>query len=158
MTRCRRILSGLMMLSALAMPMPAPAGEPPAMLRAETQMPFPEAMAQLQQAIESNGYRFSRVQRVDYGLGKRGYQVPPYRIVFFGDPEEVRFLSVVRPDLIPFLPMRILIYEKQGGTVVMTTPNPLKLGELYRARQTVPVFEKWHRDLRRILQDATRDE
>ncbi len=111
----------------------------------------------LQRAIEANGYRFSRVQRVDCGLRTRGYNIPPYRIVFFGKPEQIRFLSVAPPELLPFLPLKIIIYQ-QGDNVVLLAANPSILASFYRGKDVAGVFATWGRDIRKILTDASRSD
>lgn len=121
----------------------------------ETAAPFPEAMANLQASIASNGYTLSRVQRVDYGLNKRGYQTEKYRVVFFGKPEEIEKLSGDFPQLAPFLPLKITIREKED-TVEMVAINPQRLTRLYPDAELQPTFKRWHKDVRKILDDAAR--
>lgn len=156
MCSLQRMLPVFLLITAISFPISAVATEP-TMLRVETSDPYPEAMMRLQRAIEANGYRFSRVQRVDYGLRRRGYHVPPYRIVFFGKPDEMRFLSAARPDLLPFLPLKIIIYE-DGDKVIIMAANPAKLGQLYRGPEVAGVFLNWRRDLHKILNDAVKVE
>ncbi len=152
----RRILAGLA-LCVMSLYFAVASASDSAMLHAQSQDPYPEAMMKLQRAIEANGYRFSRVQRVDYGLRKRGYDIPPYRIVFFGKPEQIRFLSVAQPELLPFLPLKIIIYQ-EGDNVVLLAANPSTLARFYRGKDVAGVFETWGRDIRKILADASRSD
>ncbi len=144
-------------LVALLSVSPAPRADEPSMLRAVSTEPYPETMMRLQSAIEANGYRFSRVQRVDYGLRRRGYDVPPYRIVFFGNPADVRFLSVVQPQLLPFLPLKIIVYE-DGEKVVLLAADPTRLAQFFPASNTVALFNVWRRDIEKILRQASQSE
>ena len=74
------------------------------MVRSE--MSFPEAMSVLQEAIDKRPYKISRVQRVDIGLTKSGYATDKYRVVFFGDINELNLLSEQYPELVPYFPDR----------------------------------------------------
>ncbi len=135
----------------------AASAEEPAMLVVQSPDSYPEAMMKLQRAIEANGYRFSRVQRIDYGLRKRGYDIPPYRIVFFGKPDQIRFLSVAKPELLPFLPLKIIIYQEHDR-VTLLAASPSRLAEFYKGQDIAGIFASWDRDIRKILADASRSE
>jgi uncharacterized protein (DUF302 family) len=104
-----------------------------AMLHSQSLDPYPKATIKLQRAIKANGYRFSRVQRVDYGLRKRGYNTTPHRIVFFGNREPVRFLSVAQPELLPVLPLKIIIHE-DGDNVILLAAHPSRPAGFHRGR------------------------
>ena len=80
-------------------------------LRASCDMPFPEAMVLLQDAIASHGYTVSRVQHVDKGLRNFGYETGLYRIVFFGRPQQMAIVRENHPGLIPYLPLKIMLFE-----------------------------------------------
>jgi len=127
----------------------------PRMYIRETSKPFPETMADLQNAIAENGYQLSRVQRVDYGLTRRGFQSDKYRIVFFGKAQEIARLSEAFPHLIPFLPLKFTILEKENGSEIAAI-NPIRLAQLYPEPELQPTFERWQRDVVKILDDATR--
>ncbi len=72
------------------------------LLMARTDLEFPEAMATLQRSIAEHGYRVSRVQRVDYGLTRRGFKTDRYRVVFFGKADETSQLVRKHPEMIQF--------------------------------------------------------
>jgi len=127
----------------------------PRMYVRETSKPFPETMADLQNAIVENGYQLSRVQRVDYGLINRGFKSDKYRIVFFGKAQEISQLSDAFPQLIPFLPLKFTILEKENGSEIAAI-NPVRLAQLYPEPELQPIFERWQRDVVKILDDATR--
>jgi hypothetical protein len=77
-----------------------------------SQLSFPQAMTVLQQTIRDNGYMVSRVQRIDTGLTKSGYKTDKYRVVFFGNLQEVRKLSDQYPQLIAYLPLKLAIFAE----------------------------------------------
>ena len=86
-----------------------------------TSLPFPEAMAALQQIIKAQGYRVSRVQRVDIGLTKSGFQTDKYRVVFFGKVADVREISKQYPELITSLPLQIAIFAENEDTLLLAS-------------------------------------
>ena len=119
---------------------------------------FPEAMAELQRAIADQGLVVSRIQRVDYGLRRRGYDTGNYQVVFYGRPIEIKTLAESHPSLIPFLPLKITIYEDvQTEETVLVAINPSKLSNLYKAADLKVPFNRWEAELRVILDTATRD-
>jgi uncharacterized protein (DUF302 family) len=115
--------------------------------------PFPEAISSLQEAIRNNGYTVSRVQRVDVGLTASGFQTAEYRIVFFGKADEVRRLSAAYPELIPYLPLNIVMFAEGDDTLLLTT-NPLKLAEFFDKPELRVQFARWEKDVRAIIDGA----
>jgi uncharacterized protein (DUF302 family) len=111
---------------------------------------FPEAMNAVQQAVVANGYELMRVQRVDIGLNKSGYKTAEYRIVFFGKKEEIKKLSAKHPTLIPFLPLKLIVFAEGDETIVLGA-NPAKLVSFYPDKKLEPYFLRWEKDYRKIL-------
>jgi len=106
---------------------------------------FPETMLRLQEVIKEHGYKLSRVQRVDIGLTKSGYQTDKYRVVFFAKHDEFRWLIQNHPELIPYLPFKIAIYA-EGKDTILTAYNPdilfkPKSGKLRK------IIKQWDKDL-----------
>lgn len=125
------------------------------LLMARIARPFPEAMNALQETIRAKGYTVSRVQRVDIGLTSSGFQTAEYRLVFFGVPEEIRNLSKDHVELIPYLPLDIVIFAEGDDTIVLTT-NPQQLGEFFDKPELRRVFGRWEKDVRAIFDSLTR--
>lgn len=111
---------------------------------------FPYTMSKLQNAVVKEGYQLIRVQRVDIGLTKSGYKTAEYRIVFFGKKKEIRKLSKKHPTLIPFLPLKIVIYAEGDDTILLST-NPAKLKSFYPDKSLAPYFSRWEKDFRAIM-------
>ena len=111
---------------------------------------FPETMATLQIAIADQGYKVSRVQRVDVGLTARGYKTDKYRIVFFGKPDEIDRLSQTHPELIPYLPLKIAIFAENNETIVVSS-NPMVFADLYQDDRLKPIFSRWEKDVIKIM-------
>lgn len=117
--------------------------------------PFPETMNSLQEAIREHGYTVSRVQRVDVGLTSSGFQTAEYRVVFFGKPDQIHALSGRYPELIPYLPLNIVIFAEGDDTLILTT-NPHKLADFFDKPALHAQFSQWEKDVRAIFDDVGR--
>lgn len=111
---------------------------------------FPETMVSLQSAISKTGYKISRVQRVDIGLTKSGYQTDKYRVVFFGKADEIKQLSEELPDMIPYLPLKISIFSEQNDTIVIAN-NPVILASYFEGAPK-KLFNQWYKDIKTIFE------
>lgn len=121
------------------------------MMMIRTSQSFPEAMAELQAQIKSQGYVVSRVQRVDIGLTKSGYKTDKYRVVFYGKPEEVRMLSRQYPQLTAYLPLKISIFAEERDTILVTA-NPQHLRKLGDEKLGA-IIDGWEKDLVTIFRN-----
>jgi len=116
---------------------------------------FPEAMAKLQSVLKTQGHTLSRIQRVDLGLERHGYKSDKYRVVFFGRTKEIQRWSKQYPELIPFLPYKIVIFAEEEDTLLVAA-NPEHL--LPAAEKKLqPMLRRWHGDLRRIFRDMGKE-
>ena len=149
MSRARAF--GLTVLLALWLA-PAAAEE---MMMVRLARPFPEAMSVLQQAITEHGYKVTRVQRVDVGLTSRGFATAEYRVVFFGKADEMQRLPERFPDLIPYLPLKIVLFA-EGETTLALTFDPTVLAAAYAQPALGDQLRHWERDLRSILDQYAR--
>ena len=122
------------------------------LLMARSPHAFPEAMLALQTSIHAHGYTVSRVQRVDVGLKRSGYQTDKYRIVFFGKADEVRQLLQRHPQLAPYLPLKITLFAEQDDTL-LTTFDPQMLRRLVPEPDMVAQLNHWEQDVLAILDD-----
>lgn len=116
-----------------------------------SQLAFPEAMTVLQQSIRENGYQVSRVQRIDIGLTRSGYKTDKYRVVFFGDLEEIRKLSGQHPELIAYLPLKIAIFAENDETILLSSSFKHLL-PFYTSADLLASFDHWETDIQRILE------
>lgn len=147
----RRLACVVVAVSALALSTVAAADE---LLMVRSDRSFPEAMNQLQQIILDHGYRIARVQRVDIGLTSSGYPTAEYRIVFFAKPEEMTTLPARHPELLPYLPLKIVVFAEGESTLALTN-NPAILGEFFDDASLRRQFRHWERDVRSILDALT---
>jgi uncharacterized protein (DUF302 family) len=111
---------------------------------------FPEAMNTLQQAIVDQGYELIRVQRVDIGLTKSGYQTAEYRIVFFGKRDEIHEITGKHPDVIPYIPLKLVIFAEGKDTLILGT-NPRFFDTLFPKEGLSGQFQRWEKDIKAIL-------
>ncbi len=142
----RRFLALCLLLAGLQGP--ASAEE---LLMVRINRTFPEAMNSLQQVVQDMGYTVARVQRVDVGLTASGFETAEYRIVFIGKSAEIRELSATYPELIPYLPLNIVVFAEGDDTLVLAT-NPLKLGEFFSQPPLQRYFARWEKDIRSIFE------
>lgn len=119
-------------------------------LRVSCDLPFPEAIVLLQDAIVSHGYTVSRVQHVDMGLRKFGYETGLYRIVFFGRPQQMSMVRENHIGLIPYLPLKILLFE-DGVYVVASAMEPVTLAALFDNSEIQKLLDSWQKDLMMIM-------
>ena len=134
----------------LALMLFAPAAPADELLMVRTERPFSDAINDLQIAIQDHGYRVARIQRVDVGLASGGYATAEYRLVFFGKPEEMREIEDRYPELLPYLPLKIVIFA-EGESTLAVTHSPALLGDFYREPALRRQFQRWDRDVRSIL-------
>lgn len=120
------------------------------LIMVRTPQTFPEAMASLQQAIQDHGYTVARIQRVDVGLASSGFKTAEYRVVFFGRINEQRAITAKHPELLPYLPLKIVIFAEGDSTLVLTN-SPALLGTFFRDSDLGRQFQHWERDVRSIL-------
>ncbi len=121
------------------------------LLMARVPMTFPEAMLKLQNTIKKYNHTLSRVQRVDIGLTAKGYKTDKYRIVFYGQADEIRQLADKYPQLIPYLPHKIAIFAEEEETMLVAI-NPEMLFQTDDPKLQA-IMKKWHKDLQLILKD-----
>lgn len=111
---------------------------------------FPSTMIELQEAIRLQNYTLSRVQRVDIGLQKSGFKTDSYRIVFFGRTAEIERLRLEYPQLIPYLPLKIVIFAEDEETLLVSL-NPQQLMQMFPEPALQKIFARWQGDVVNIL-------
>lgn len=149
MNRYRRYLAGL----AVALSLMAGQVAAQNMLMVRTSEKFETTMAILQQTLAEYGYAVAHVQRCDGGMADFGYKSDFYRVVFFAKVDEVRRLSAKYPELVPYLPLKILLFAEKDETVLVAL-NPLELARRYPTRELQVQFKRWHSDIDAILQEV----
>lgn len=143
----KRLLATFILVALAAATVSATADE---LIMIRVSQPFPEAMNTLQKAIVDQGHTISRVQRVDVGLTAMGYETAEYRVVFFGHPDEMRELPARYPELVPYLPLKIVIFAERSESIVFAL-NPSQLGAFYADPPLKQKFAQWEKDVREIF-------
>jgi uncharacterized protein (DUF302 family) len=123
------------------------------LLMIRTNLSFPEAMLALQNAIATRGYKITRVQNVDLGLTKTGYQTDYYKVVFYGKAEEIAQLTAKHPELIPYLPLNVAIFAERNDTLLVTN-RPGVLADFFPDPELKSVFMRWEKDLTDIVNEV----
>lgn len=139
----------------LALMLFAPAAPADELLMVRTERPFSDAINDLQIAIQDHGYRVARIQRVDVGLASGGYATAEYRLVFFGKPEEMREIEDRYPELLPYLPLKIVIFAEGNSTLALAY-NPAILQTFFGIDPLQTRVRRWERDMHSILDQLAR--
>jgi len=121
------------------------------LLMVRTKQNFPEAMLKLQDTIRNNNYSISRVQRIDIGLTKSGYETDKYRIVFFANKNEVSVISDKYPHLIPHIPWKIAIFAEQQDTLLVSA-DPMQFSDKKHPGAD-KYLNKWKKDIKKIFNE-----
>lgn len=119
------------------------------LMMARTKQSFPEAMLKLQETINKLNYTNSRIQRIDIGLTKSGYETDKYRIVFFGKEKEIDFISNKYPHLIPHIPWKIAIFAEQQDTLLVSADPMQFKNDKYPGADKY--LSQWKKDIQKIM-------
>ena len=114
---------------------------------------YPEAMSALQTAISAHGYKITRVQNIDVGITKTGHTIDYYKVLFYGKPDEMLALTREHPELIPYLPLNIVIFAENTNTLVVTN-RPGMLKDFFPDPTLKPMFMRWENDLIEIFDEV----
>lgn len=120
------------------------------LLMVRIERPFDDAINDLQLAIQEHGYQVARIQRVDVGLASGGYATAEYRLVFFGKPAEMREIEDRYPQLLPYLPLKIVIFA-EGNSALALSYNPALLQTFFKIDPLQSCIQQWEKDIRSIL-------
>lgn len=134
----------------LALLLAAPLARADELIMVRSERPFTDAINNLEIAIQDHGYKIAHIQRVDVGLASGGYKTAEYRLVFFGKPEEMRDIEQRYPQLLPYLPMKIVIFAEGDSTVALAY-NPAILQTFFKIDALQPTLRRWEKDIREIL-------
>ena len=145
--KIRKYFSRLLIIAVMILPTLSQADD---LIMRRIPADFPETMIALQASVVKQGYRMSRVQRVDIGLTSSGYDTAEYRIVFFTRPDQLDMIETEHPDMIPFMPLKITLFA-EGDETIMVTLNPLKFNEYFPDAGLGELFATWEKDIIQIF-------
>jgi len=120
-----------------------------------SQNDFPDTMTKVQQELADKGYRISRIQALDQGLGKAGYTIDRYRIIFFGDTLDFDIVQQRYPEYSVFLPLSITVYEENDKTYLLGMPFNM-LARVTREREFQAMVSRWRSDVDDVIDKAAR--
>ncbi len=103
-------------------------------------------------SLEGHGYTVAHEQRCDGGLKNFGYQTDYYRVIFFGKPDEVRYLSNTYPEFIPYLPLKLAVFA-EGDQMLAVSFNPEIYGRFFPQEELKIQFARWKADLDSVMAD-----
>lgn len=147
--KCLRNL--LLALALLGMSLPAQAIITGELIMLRSEKPFDQAMASLERAITKQGYSVTGMRRVDQGLAKSGYKSDKYRVVFFEKVDEFNTLTDKHPELLPYLPLKIVVFAEAGETLLVTA-DPDTFNDMFSDPRLKELFHQWHIDVVNIIQ------
>jgi uncharacterized protein (DUF302 family) len=110
-------------------------------------------MAVLQETIRKHGQVVSRVQRVDIGLTTFGYKTDKYRVVFYGELDDIREVTNQYPELVSYLPLKIAIFAEGDETLLLASSFE-HLREIYPSATMQSRFDRWEKNVREILEEV----
>lgn len=122
------------------------------LLMVRTHMPFEYAMDEVQTLLEEYEYKIAHTQRCDGGLTDFGYQSDYYRVIFFGKIEEVRSLTEKYPQMVPFLPLKMLVFAEKNETVIVAL-NPQSLSDYINDQPVKIQLQRWRNDILSIFNE-----
>lgn len=121
-------------------------------LMARSHNKFDVTLEAAKKSLAEHGYTVSHIQRCDGGLKSFGFTTDPYRLLFFGKPEEVRSLTKKYPEIIPYLPLKLAVFA-EGDDVLVAIFNPEELAKLFKNDELKIQFLRWKSDFVSILND-----
>jgi len=151
----KTLIALTLLLTSLALPLSVSAADDDGpLLMARSHDNFETAMAMLKNSIQEHGYAIAHVQKCDGGMKKFGYNSDYYRVVFFGKADEVERISKASPVMIPYLPLKIVIFAEEDRTV-LTALNPNNLAAYFTDDAAMQKqLGAWETDLRAILREV----
>ncbi len=120
------------------------------LMMARSKLPFSEAETELKAQIEAHGYTVSSAKRIDIDLVAIGMSEGAYRVIQFGKPAEIKKLARMHPEMIPFLPLQIVIFAEWEETLFVTL-SPNFYAQIATQSDLVPIYTRWAQDLGSIL-------
>ena len=93
-----------------------------------------ETVEKLEKALQAKGIKLFAVIDHSGEAEKAGMQMPPTKLLIFGNPKAGTPLMLAAPSIAIDLPLKILISQDRDGAVLMSYNSP----EYLQARHSVP--------------------
>ena len=146
---------GVAVWIALSCLMVPPGRADPLFLRATKQIAFQSALDDLALAINNHGYIPTKIQPIDQGLRDKGYEATDYKLIFFGDKEQVDQVLAVNPDAAMLLPLKIILY-REGDVVIAIAPSMEMWKGVFGGEALNLMINQWQKDVLSILHEFSR--
>ena len=124
-------------------------------VRASKQAKFPEVVDAITQAALNQDYQLVKVQEVDRALVKRGFDDPGVRILFIGNPVQVRRAIELDVQLLALLPLRLTL-KREGEEIEVSSDDLAPWAAQATNPESRKLVESWQADLRTMLDDFSR--
>jgi uncharacterized protein (DUF302 family) len=120
-------------------------------LTATRQSAYRSALDDLTVAITNHDYTLIKIQPVDQGLRRKGYKTSDYKVLFFGNLQQVNEVLKTSPEASVLLPLKIMLYRR-GDTIIASAPS-MKMWKGVFGKTLDPIIDHWERDVQSILRD-----
>lgn len=107
-------------------------------------------LSHLQTVLEDEGFTFLRIQNVDKGLAAKGFDRPPYKLIFFGNRRQFERARRIDPRVTPYLPLKVTVYQGPDGDTHLSVVDPAVVGRMFNPGLQ-NLFRKWSEAMTRIL-------
>ena len=121
-------------------------------MSAEKHTSYQPALDDLSAAILDHGYTPIKIQPVDQGLRKKGYDASDYKVIFFGKKSQVDKVLAIHPAAAVMLPLKIILYHK-GDVVVASAPRLEMWKGVFHKKAINDMIDQWQKDLAGILKE-----
>lgn len=125
-------------------------------LTARTTLDFDQTMAEIKLGLVEQGYKIAHIQKCDGALERLDYDSDFYRVILFGEIEQVRSITNEYPELANLFPMRITVFAA-GSETVISAVNPLDLFKIVDNERLAPLFTQWQQDITQLF-DRVREQ
>jgi len=115
---------------------------------------FDNTMILIKEKLDDYGYKVAHIQKCDGGLSDSGYKTDFYKSIFFGKFEEMRHLTKIHPEIIPYVPLKIAVMQ-ETDSVVMVAINPQTMSQFFPDQDLQDQFGHWESDLRAIFTEVS---
>lgn len=116
---------------------------------------FSEAIDDIIQAALNWDYQLVKVQEVDRALVKQGFVDPGVRILFIGNPEQMRRALEQDVQLLALLPLRLTL-KREGDLVEISSDDLAPWAEQTANPASRKLVKSWQADLWLMLDDYSR--
>lgn len=127
----------------------------PLFFSATKQVDYEAAVDDLSLAINNHGYTPVKIQPVDEGLRTKGYVTSDYKLIFFGDKEQLDKVLAVSPEAAVMLPLRIILY-REGDVVIASAPSMEMWKGIFGGEALNLLINQWQKDVMAILQEFSK--